>query len=194
MPSAARRLGEAFDDCEAGLAQSIADGSWLARLLMQLLVLLREALVRFASDVPSDTTMVAVPDVSLARVADAARPMRARRARVASGRVAARGVLAADGLASVVVRVAAVMRAQARNQFSSDWVGIEQLGFSKSLWLCGQICVLIVTISKQNSLNKVHLVLFVQQKDYFPSESCLGYLGQRMALRLGALRGLVGGK
>jgi hypothetical protein len=141
MPAAARRLGETFDDFEAALARSVADGSRLARLLIQLLVMLREALVRFATGVSPDTAMLAVPGSAMADVADMARPMRARRIRAASRQLAARGLaaavglVAADGLTSVAVPVATTIWARARDRFSWEWVGIERVGFSKNLSL-----------------------------------------------------------
>jgi hypothetical protein len=134
MPAATRRLVEAFEDFEAGLAQSAADGSRLARLLMQIFVLLREALARFANGVSADAAMLAEAEASLAGVADRARPTvaRAPRVRVATGRPAARGVVAADGLVLVV----APFGARARDHVSMEWVRIEWAGFSKSSCRC----------------------------------------------------------
>jgi hypothetical protein len=135
MPAAARRLGETFDDFEAALARSVADGSRLARLLIQLLVMLREALVRFATGVSPDKAMLAVPGSAIADVADMARPIRARRVRAASRQLAARGLAAADGLVAVVVPVATTIWARARDRFYLESVGIERVGFSKNLSL-----------------------------------------------------------
>jgi hypothetical protein len=130
MPPAAQRLGETFDEFEAGLARSVADGSRLAQLLLQLLAMLREALARFALGVSADTAMAAVPEAAVACVADRSRLIGARRVRVACARPAARGVVAADGLASVVVPVAPTIRAH--DWFIAQWVRIERVGFSNS--------------------------------------------------------------
>jgi hypothetical protein len=169
MPAAARGQGEVLDDFEAGVARSLGEGSRLARLLMQLLVMLREALARFAIGLAVDTAMAdvaAIPAASLAGVLDVARPMRARRVRAASARPAARGVVVAAGRAAVVPPVAAIPGwARMRDGFSLEWVGFERVRFSKSVCRSAQTCVQFVTISKQTSTDQAFLVLFLPGKD-----------------------------
>ena len=148
MPAAARGLGEAFDDFEAGLAGSVADGSRIARLLMQLLVMLRDALARFAIGVAVDPVMAdvaGVPEAALVGVLDVARPMRAQRARVGSARPATRRVVVAVGVAAVVAQVATTIWARARDWFSLAWEGFAWPSFSNSVCRGAQTCVLFVT-------------------------------------------------
>jgi hypothetical protein len=144
QPAAARGLGEVFDDFEAGLARSVADGSRLARVLMQLLVMLRDALARFAAGVAAGT---ALADLAAVPAASRPRPMRARDGRVASARAAALRVVVIVGVASAVAPVAMTIWVWVRDGFAVQWAGDGQVGFSKSLCLGGKICVLFVTIS-----------------------------------------------
>jgi hypothetical protein len=137
-PAATRGLGGTLDDFEAGLAQSFAEGSRLAWLLMQLLMMLRDALARFATSVPATMVVAVVAAVAPMDAFNVARPMlRARGGRGAAVRPAARGVVAADGVALAAVRMAAVVWASVRDWFCSEWVGDERISFSKSLCWSG---------------------------------------------------------
>ena len=126
-------MGEALDVFEAGVARSFADGSRLAGLLMQLLALLREALVRFATRVAPATDLpdlAVVPETDIARAGTMARPMQVRGSRVASARPAVRGVAAADGLSAVVAQVSPSPGWMwARDWFAMEYVEFEWAGF-----------------------------------------------------------------
>ena len=149
-PAAARGLGETLDDFEAGLARSVAEGSRIARLLMQVLAMLREALARFAARVSADALVADVAAVAPMGVMDVARPLiRARGVRRGPVRPSALRVVTADGVASAAVRVATVAWPSVRDVFSSELVGFERVDFAKFVCMCGQFCVYFVTISKQ---------------------------------------------
>ena len=174
QPAPARGLGAALDDFEAGVARSVADGSWLARLLMQLLVMLRDALARFAACVPADAGVADVVAVAPVGALDDVQPMmRARGVRGAAIRQAVQRVVAGAGVASAAARAAAVIWVSAHDKFSLDWVGSARVIFSKSAYWCRKFCVLFVTISKQLSMYAVLLVLFFQEKNCFRAESRL---------------------
>ena len=170
LPAAerARGLEEALDVFEAGVARSFVDVSRLAGLLMQLLALLREALVRFATSVAPATDLpdlAVVPETDIALAGNVARPMRVRGSRVASARPAVRGVVAADGLAAVVAQVSPSPDWMgARDWFAMEYVEFEWGRFSKSICRGVQICVHFVALSKQISMNKVLLVLILTRK------------------------------
>ena len=138
QPAAARGLGERLDDFEAGVARSFTEGSRLARLLMQLLAMLREALARFATHVAADAVVVNVAAMAQVGALDDVQPMmRTRGVRGAAVRQAVLRVVAGAGVASAAVRVAAVIWASAHDWFSVNWVGSERIIFSKSACWCG---------------------------------------------------------
>ena len=128
-----RGLGERLDVFEAGLAQSLADGSRLAGLLMQLLVMLRDALARFGA---MQLAEVILAEVAAVPAMDGARPMRVQRVRAVLVRRARRGVVAAECLAPAAVRVAkAPGFVQARDRFAEKWPGFGRVGLSNSSFL-----------------------------------------------------------